>query len=118
MIKLTGLGLEIYQQDLGRMTWGEAEEKLKGLGDGWRFPSLQELRLMKEMKDLGVGGFYVYYFNVTSPFYWSGQEGLNNPRRRGADGRSRYAYSLDIDKGKKSEMLKSDLLGLRPVRDI
>jgi Protein of unknown function (DUF1566) len=34
--------LEVYNEDLGEMTWDEAIEKVKELGEGWRLPTKEE----------------------------------------------------------------------------
>ena len=56
---------EIYPDELGKMTWYEALEKVKELGDGWRMPTITELQLIweSEHKDL---------FKKES--YWSSSE--------------------------------------------
>jgi hypothetical protein len=56
---------EIYPNELGKMTWYEAVEKVKELGDGWRLPTITELQLIweSEHKDL---------FKKES--YWSSSE--------------------------------------------
>lgn len=56
---------EIHPDELGKMTWDEAVEKVKELGDGWRLPTITELQLIweSEHKDL---------FQKES--YWSSSE--------------------------------------------
>lgn len=45
---------EIHPDELGKMTWDEAVEKVKELGDGWRLPTITELQIIldSEHKDL------------------------------------------------------------------
>lgn len=44
---------EIHPDELGKMTWDEAVEEVKKLGDGWRLPTILELHLIynSELKD-------------------------------------------------------------------
>lgn len=60
---------EIHPDELGKMTWHEAVEKVKELGDGWRLPTLTELKLIwdSEHKDL-----------FQKEWYWSSSEGYFN----------------------------------------
>jgi hypothetical protein len=67
---------EIYHDELGKMTWDEAIEKVSQLGNGWRLPTINELQLIweSEHKDLfkkesywssseyGSGSAWVFYF--------------------------------------------------------
>jgi len=67
---------EIYPDELGKMNWDEAVEKIKELGDGWRLPTITELQLIldSEHKDLfkkesywslseySSGSAWVFYF--------------------------------------------------------
>jgi hypothetical protein len=50
------------------MTWSEANEYVKSLGDGWKLPSIEEL---KEAYDNKIEGF-------KSDFYWSSEEYVQN----------------------------------------
>lgn len=47
----TGLPFEIYPKDIGVMTYVDAVKSVAKLGDGWRIPTLEELRLMYKNKD-------------------------------------------------------------------
>lgn len=53
--------LEIYPDDIGPMTWYEALEAVKLLGNGWRLPTKDELNLMYINKD-AIGNFYFRYY--------------------------------------------------------
>ena len=35
--------LEIWPEDLGKMNWHQAMERVKELGPGWRLPTIEEL---------------------------------------------------------------------------
>ena len=56
---------EIHPDELGKMNWNEAIEKVKELGDGWRIPTITELQLIwdSENKDL-----------FKKEWYWSSSE--------------------------------------------
>lgn len=58
--------LEIHPDELGKMTWDEAVEAVKQLGDGWRLPTILELHLIynSELKDK---------FKIDD-YYWSSSE--------------------------------------------
>jgi len=58
--------LEIHPDELDKMTWHEAVEAVKKLGDGWRLPTILELHLIynNELKDK---------FN-DDDYYWSSSE--------------------------------------------
>ena len=52
-------------KDLGRMNWEEAKKACADLGDGWRLPTMDELKKMYEFKDK-IGGFeYDFYKSST-----------------------------------------------------
>ena len=36
--------LQVWPEDLGEMTWDEAMEKVKELGEGWRLPTIEEFK--------------------------------------------------------------------------
>jgi hypothetical protein len=57
---------EIYPDELGKMTWYEAVEEVKKLGDGWRLPTILELHLIfnSQLKDKFK----------TNNYYWSSSE--------------------------------------------
>ena len=61
--------LEVMTKDLGNMNWYDAVKACDDLGSGWRLPTLKELNLLYENKEM-IGGF-------TSNWYWS------SPNRNG-----------------------------------
>lgn len=67
---------EIYHDELGEMSWDEAVEKVKELGDGWRLPTLTELQLIweSEHKDLFKKESYwsssEYYSSIAWVFFF------------------------------------------------
>tara|TARA_B110000879_G_scaffold100721_1_gene136498 strand:+ start:10 stop:423 length:414 start_codon:yes stop_codon:yes gene_type:complete len=73
--------LEVMTKDLGKMNWEEAKKACKNLGDGWRLPSLDELNLIYENKEM-FGGFITRKStrNRTFSFYWTSTlEDTRNP---------------------------------------
>ena len=40
--------LEIHPKEFGEMTWNEAIELVKTLGDGWRLPIIEELYIINK----------------------------------------------------------------------
>jgi serine/threonine protein kinase len=66
--QLTTIGnFEIYFKDIGSMSWFEGNKACSKIGNGWRLPSLNELRIMFENKDR-IGGF------SEVEYYWSTEE--------------------------------------------
>ena len=55
--------IEVYESDLAEMTWTEAKKACADLGDGWRLPTLDELKSLCENQEK-IGGF-------TDRNYWS-----------------------------------------------
>ena len=55
-VKVEEIGLEVMKEDLGEMNWKNAKKVCADLGDGWRLPTLDELKKMYEYKD-EIGGF-------------------------------------------------------------
>jgi hypothetical protein len=70
-ILLSGIGLEIYYENLGdtnEWTYPEALYQLKFLeGGGWRFPTVDEMKYIDNLSDLEV--VYLYFGQ-----YWCGQK--------------------------------------------
>jgi hypothetical protein len=63
--------LEIMNEDLDKpLTWEDGKSSVEALGDGWRLPSLQELRFMHKNKER-IGGFCNDEYEDT---YWSSQK--------------------------------------------
>jgi hypothetical protein len=79
--KLAELGLEVMPEDLGRMTWDDANRACRELGNSpvgnvWRLPTRDELQKIKNIKD-EIGGFKrecYWSSTVTSegfPVFWN-----------------------------------------------
>ncbi len=71
-----GKRVEVYDKDLGQMSYNEAVQKCKNLGDGWRLPNAHELfSMVIQLKDKGKGNFYpgVYWSieKYRESWYWS-----------------------------------------------
>lgn len=60
---------EIHPDELGKMTWHEAVEKVKELGDEWRLPTITELQLIRESKHKDL---------FKKEWYWSSSEDYSN----------------------------------------
>jgi hypothetical protein len=58
---------EVMTKDLGRMNWYDAKKACADLGDGWRLPTKEELKILYENKDK-IGGFAKY------GYWWSSTE--------------------------------------------
>ena len=72
----TILSLEVYPKDIGVMTYVDAVKAVEKLGDGWRIPTLEELREIYKNKDASfctssssVSGFPVWYWSSTEYRY-------------------------------------------------
>ena len=119
-IKISGLGIEIYKNDIPGVRWYKAQSFINDLGNGWRLPSLKELALIKTLRDLGgIGRFPLEYSDFSDSYYWSSEEGkVTSIRTQGKDGGSNYAYFFDMDQGTSSHNKKSYDLRVRFVRDI
>ena len=119
-IKISGLGIEIYKNDIPGVRWYKAQSFINDLGNGWRLPTLKELALIKTLRDLGgIGRFPAKYSDFSHSYYWSNEEGeATTIKTQGKDGRSNYAYFFDMAKGTSSNNKKSYDLRVRFVRDI
>jgi hypothetical protein len=96
--------LEIMNEDLDKpLTWEGGQSSIKALGDGWRLPSLQELRFMHENKER-IGGFCNDEYEDT---YWSSQK---------FD--SEHAYGLNFITGQVEDKLYINMkFSIRAVRN-
>jgi antitoxin component YwqK of YwqJK toxin-antitoxin module len=106
-IFISGLNFEIYPITLMRgnverhTAWYFAKEECNKLGNGWRLPTLLELRQMYEHKD-EIGGFK-HFGNA----YWSSTpvESVNG-----------YYYTVDFDDGFEMKSGTNQPVCIRPVR--
>jgi hypothetical protein len=64
------ISIEVASEDLPLMTWSEAREQSLIIGNRWRLPEVDELKLMFKLHKKAIGNF-----GFSS--YWS-QEGINN----------------------------------------
>ena len=62
--------LEVMTENLGDMSWDEANIACVKVGDGWRLPTKDELKILYENKDK-IGGF-------ANGYYWSSTETGND----------------------------------------
>jgi hypothetical protein len=92
--------IEVMTTDLGEMTWDNAKKACEKLGDGWRLPTIQELRFMFDKFD-EIAGF-------EPKAYWSSTEsGLI----------STWTFSFYTG-GSSKDSLKDDKYSVRAVRDV
>lgn len=89
---------EIHPDELGKMTWHEAVEKVKELGDGWRLPTITELQIIwdSEHKDL-----------FKKEWHWSSSESS-----------SYNAWKFDFYYGDTGYSVKDFEYYVRAVRDL
>ena len=59
--------LLVMYKDLGIMNWEEAEYECNNLGEGWRLPNIEEIRLIFKNQEI-IGGF-------SSELYWTSSAG-------------------------------------------
>lgn len=106
--------IEIHPENLPVMTWKECDKYIKEnhAADGWRMPTLIELRMMYEAKD-EIGGFITEGSGSVCPqWYWSCTELREDPT---------YAWSADFSDGyvdwdhKDGNRLSCRLVRLVPV---
>jgi len=102
------LSFEVYYENLPAMTYPDAEKAVAKLGNGWRIPSMEELRLMYKNKD-SIGGFIAEASRSDCPgWYWSSTEYRNSPS---------YVSSVRLSDGYEYWNLKDcSRLRCRPVR--
>jgi hypothetical protein len=119
-IKISGMGIEIYKNDIPGVRWNKAQSFAQLLGDGWRLPTLEELALIRSIRNIGdIGRFPVEYSDFSDSYYWSNKEGeATSVKTQGKDGKSNYAYFFDMAEGTSSHNKKSYDLRARFVRDI
>jgi len=119
-IKISGMGIEIYKNDIPGVRWNKARYFAQLLGDRWRLPTLEELALIRSIRDLGgIGRFPIEYSDFSDSYYWSNKEGeVITKKMMGNDGKSNYAYFFDMSEGTSSHNKKSYDLRARFVRDI
>ena len=100
---ITGEWIQVAEHDFEYgMDWNRAKSVCNQLGNGWRLPSKQELRLMnEELHKKGHGNF-------NSSLYWSSTVSILN-----------FIWAFNFRRGKPVLMLKKNLiLYVRAVRDI
>jgi hypothetical protein len=99
----TDVRIQVADHDFEyRMDWNRAKSVCNQLGNGWRLPSKQELRLMNdELHKKGHGNF-------NSEIYWSSTVSILN-----------FVWAFHFRRGKPLLILKKSLvLHVRAVRDI
>jgi hypothetical protein len=69
-VKVPEIGLEVYNEDLGKMTWDVATKNVKELGEGWRLPTKEELENKLYPNKSKIS-------NLKDDYYWSSSVGDN-----------------------------------------
>jgi hypothetical protein len=85
IIKVNGQNIEFYPEDLGLMSWQDAEKACEKLGDGWRLPTTREIVefwdicYKNKKKYFKEGWYYDNDGNYTILEYWRyGNVGKNS----------------------------------------
>ena len=69
-IKVKEIGLEVMKRDIGEMNITDTKEFFADLGDGWRLPTIDELKNMFEYRGR-IGRFKDdWYLSSTENQYW------------------------------------------------
>jgi len=110
IVHIPEINFEVYPHDLPQtMTYLDAVKAVAAIGDGWRIPTLEELRVMYKNKD-NIGGFCT---NASSgsdypDWYWSSTENRDN---------SSYVHGVRFSDGNELWYHKDNgRLSCRPVR--
>jgi hypothetical protein len=104
--KTTKIGnIEIAEKDFPTtLTWEEAEKACSDLGEGWRLPTIEELKLIFENKNLING--------IHEGSYWSSSEGPMGGSS------SIPMRGLSLKEGWEGFDFKINRFSVRAVRDI
>lgn len=108
-ITISGLNIEIFDRDLIKMKWVKALDHAIRIGDGWRLPTIEEMCIIKSIKDIGAIGNFPNYQGYIDYYYWTSKE---------AETSANYSYCFEIRYGEISTIKKSSELRSRYVRDI
>ena len=83
-------GIELLQYDFGLVDWQEAENIVNDLGDGWRIPTIHELKLIKPYK--------LQLIRIHADYYWGStkKDGIQQSASLyfGDDFLQKYQHSL------------------------
>jgi uncharacterized repeat protein (TIGR02543 family) len=87
-------GLVWQQEELGRMTWGNALRYCEGLSlggqDDWRLPNVKELESLTDDARYNPSLDTTYFPNAVASYYWSSTTPANSPG---------YAWSVYFGEG-------------------
>lgn len=93
--------LQVWPEDLGKMTWEEAKESCASLSNGWRLPTLAEFKKTLYPDRSGIP-------NTDSNYYWSSTD---------YDYDTNTMWIFHFLNGKASLTNKHNTYYVRPVRD-
>lgn len=82
-------------------SYSEAKELITKIGDGWRLPTISELKIIFDNKNLGGNTFYDNRYGMWKN-YWSSsnQNNLKFPNSNAEYGYSNYFWIMDFGNGK------------------
>ena len=120
MIEINGKKIEVAEKDFPEaLEWSKANKAITDLGEGWRFPSINELKEIYNESEFCRKNFN-FNFNSNS-YYWAGNSVDNNESEKKA---ALYfsPYKPDSMAGYFRDFEREGWLGegfrVRPVRDL
>ena len=117
-IRLSGLGIEIYSKDFLEMTWDLGVSYGNELGEGWRLPSPEEMRIIRSLREIPGLGNFSHYNKESDYYYWTSKEDKIDWKALRMDENTIYAYFYDIDDQATIVTRKDHEIRVRYVRDI
>jgi hypothetical protein len=117
-IRLSGLGIEIYSKDFLEMTWDLGVSYGNKLGEGWRLPSPEEMRIIRSLRGIPGLGNFTNYKKESDYYYWTSKEDKINWKSLRVDYTTIYAYFYDMDDQATIVTRKDNAIRVRYVRDI
>lgn len=117
-IKLSGLGIEIYSKDFSGMTWDLGVSNGNKLGEGWRLPSPEEMRIIRSLRVIPGLGNFPHYKKESDYYYWTSKEDKIDWKSLRMDENTLYAYFYNINDQATIATRKDNAISVRYVRDI
>lgn len=105
---IINVSLEVYHKDIGVLKYVDAVKDVEKLGDGWRIPTLEELKILYNNKDKISGICTIASGSGYPDWYWSSTEHRDH---------SSYVYIVRFSDGSVDWYRKDCYrLSCRPVR--